>query len=378
MIVTTPRMGLCHIGYRRFLEGFGHTVHIPPPGTKHTLSLGTQHSPEFVCFPFKIIMGQYLQVLRRHPEIEAVFTSGGRGPCRAGLYGVLHREILAEQGHDLRMLLLEPPVIENVKLMSPGLTWRERIMHSKYAWRLLRAVERVEELSHFYRPRELHRGATDAAFAAALTRLQRVRDIIEPRRLHRDLERFFARRVEIDHDYEPVRIGIVGEIFVVLDDFANHDIERQLGYLGAEVQRSLYVTKWLLGGIYRRWTKQSIARASERFLSYWVGGDGRESIGESVMYAEAGYEGVIQLSPFTCIPEIVAKSILPTIGEEAGIAVLSLDIDENTGTAGVRTRLEAFVDMLQRREGKPPLHRRTNEPRSSAIQRPAPAAGGVR
>lgn len=358
MIITTPRMGLCHIGYRRFLEGFGHRVFIPPPGTTRTLSLGTRHSPEFACFPFKIILGQYLQVLEAHPEVEAVFTTGGRGPCRAGLYGVLHAEILRDLGHDLEMLLLEPPVLENYRRMSPGLSWNERLEHSKHAWRLLRALERVEKLSHFFRPRELHPGATDEALRVAVGRLSRVRDIHEPRRLHDDLERFFAGRVEIDAGYEPVRVGIVGEIFVVIDAFANHDIERYLGALGVEVQRSLYVTKWLLGGIYRRWTKHSIARASERFLDYWVGGDGRESIGESVMYAAEGYEGVIQLSPFTCIPEIVAKSILPTLSEETGLAVLSLDIDENTGAAGIHTRLEAFVDMLQRRADKPPLHRR--------------------
>ncbi|MCK4594124.1 hypothetical protein KAU45_06440 [bacterium] len=135
-----------------------------------------------------------------------------------------------------------------------------------------------------------------------------------------------------------------------------------MGYLGVEVHRSLYVTKWLLGGIYRCWTKHRIARASRRFLSFWVGGDGRESIGESVMYAQAGYDGVIQLSPFTCIPEIVAKSILPRLVSEYGMAVLSLDIDESSGRAGLQTRLEAYVNMLWRKRGPvQPLRKRSPE-----------------
>jgi len=349
MNITTPRMGLCHIGYRRFLEGFGHRVFIPPQPTKHTLSLGTRYSPEFVCFPFKIITGQYFQALARNPEIEAIFTSGGRGPCRAGLYGVLHRQILAEHGHPLELYLLEPPVAENIKRMSPGMTWSERITQTVYAWRLLKVVEEIERLSHFYRPRELHPGSTDRAYACALARVAKIPTIHHYDDLVAGLGRFFSRSVPVKKDFEPLRVGIVGEIFVVLDAFANCDIERTLGYMGVEVHRSLYVTKWLLGGIYRRWTKHRIARASRRFLEFWVGGDGRESVGESVIYAREGFDGVIQLSPFTCIPEIVAKSILPRIGATTGMAVLSLDIDESTGRAGLQTRLEAFVDMLWRR-----------------------------
>jgi len=349
MNITTPRMGLCHLGYRRFLEGFGHRVFIPPTPTKHTLSLGTRYSPEFVCFPFKIITGQYFQVLARHPEIEAIFTSGGRGPCRAGLYGVLHRQILAEHGHPLELYLLEPPVAENIKRMSPGMTWGERITQTVYAWRLLKVVEEIERLSHFYRPRELYPGSTDGVMARALSRVARIPTIHYYDELVAGLGRFFAQAVPVKKDFEPLRVGIVGEIFVVLDAFANCDIERTLGYLGVEVHRSLYVTKWLLGGIYRKWTKHRIARASRRFLEFWVGGDGRESVGECVIYAREGADGVIQLSPFTCIPEIVAKSILPRIGAQTGMAVLSLDIDESTGRAGMQTRLEAFVDMLWRK-----------------------------
>ncbi|HUT99297.1 MAG TPA: CoA protein activase [bacterium] len=349
MNITTPRMGLCHLGYRRFLEGFGHRVFIPPPTTKHTLSLGTRYSPEFVCFPFKIITGQYFQALAQHPEIQAIFTSGGRGPCRAGLYGVLHRQILAEHGHPLELYLLEPPVIANIKRMSPGMTWAERITQTVYAWRLLKVVEEIERLSHFYRPRELHPGSTDQAMALALARVAKIPTIHRYDDLVECIGRFFSHHVPTRRDFEPLRVGIVGEIFVVLDAFANCDVERTLGYLGVEVHRSLYVTKWLLGGIYRRWTKHRIARASRLFLEFWVGGDGRESVGESVIYAREGFDGVIQLSPFTCIPEIVAKSILPRIGAQTGMAVLSLDIDESTGRAGLQTRLEAFVDMLWRK-----------------------------
>jgi predicted nucleotide-binding protein (sugar kinase/HSP70/actin superfamily) len=55
------------------------------------------------------------------------------------------------------------------------------------------------------------------------------------------------------------------------------------------------------------------------------------------------------VAPFTCIPEIVAKSILPRVSQDFRIPVLSLTIDEQTGRAGVETRLEAFIDLLRER-----------------------------
>ena len=67
------------------------------------------------------------------------------------------------------------------------------------------------------------------------------------------------------------------------------------------------------------------------------------------MYARQGYDGVIQLAPFTCIPEIVAKGVLPSVSRDLDIPIISFFLDEQTGEAGFRTRLEAFVDLLVRR-----------------------------
>lgn len=61
----------------------------------------------------------------------------------------------------------------------------------------------------------------------------------------------------------------------------------------------------------------------------------------------------VQPASCTCIPEIVAKSLMPHLSREYNIPVLTLFIDEQTGSTATETRLEAFVDlMLQRRERK--------------------------
>ena len=80
-----------------------------------------------------------------------------------------------------------------------------------------------------------------------------------------------------------------------------------------------------------------------------IGGHAQETIGNTVLYAKDGYDGVVQIYPLTCMPEIVAESILPAIERDYNIPVLTLIIDEMTGEAGYLTRIEAFVDLLNRR-----------------------------
>ncbi|MCK4260418.1 MAG: hypothetical protein KAX49_15690 [Halanaerobiales bacterium] len=83
-----------------------------------------------------------------------------------------------------------------------------------------------------------------------------------------------------------------------------------------------------------------------------IGGYGQETIGQAVLYARQGFDGTIQVVPFTCMPEIVAESILPVVNEKENIPILSLFFDEHSGEAGIQTRLEAFVDLVRSRKRK--------------------------
>jgi len=59
------------------------------------------------------------------------------------------------------------------------------------------------------------------------------------------------------------------------------------------------------------------------------------------------YDGLIHLAPFTCMPEIVARNIMPSTKEN--IPVLTILCDEQITKTGMLTRLEAFVDLLERK-----------------------------
>ena len=81
-----------------------------------------------------------------------------------------------------------------------------------------------------------------------------------------------------------------------------------------------------------------------------IGGDALESVSDVAYANERGIDGIIHVSPFTCMPEIMAQNIFPTMREDCEIPILSLILDEQTGRAGYITRLEAFVDLMKRRK----------------------------
>ncbi|GAJ11323.1 unnamed protein product, partial [marine sediment metagenome] len=93
--------------------------------------------------------------------------------------------------------------------------------------------------------------------------------------------------------------------------------------------------------------KDKSHKAAMPYLSRHVGGDGWQSVGEKILHARE-WDGIVHLEPFGCLPEVMARNIMPSIKE--GPPVLNIIYDEHTGKAGMITRLEAFVDMLHRKK----------------------------
>ena len=135
---------------------------------------------------------------------------------------------------------------------------------------------------------------------------------------------------------------------------ANYDIFRLLGRMDVEVSRSAYLTDWIndhiLKGHAKKSTRNKLIACAKPYLNYEVGGHGLETVGNTVNFARLHYDGVIQIGPLTCMPEIVAQSIIPSVSQKEGVPCMTLWFDELSGTAGLSTRLEAFVDMVHRQK----------------------------
>jgi predicted nucleotide-binding protein (sugar kinase/HSP70/actin superfamily) len=91
-------------------------------------------------------------------------------------------------------------------------------------------------------------------------------------------------------------------------------------------------------------------RDAKGYLKNMVGGHGLDTIANAVRYSREGFDGIIQILPMTCMPEIVAESILPRVAEDYQIPIMSLAVDEHSSDTGLQTRLEAFIDLIAQRK----------------------------
>ena len=138
MRITFPHMGNSYIAISSLLKELGLDVVVPPPCSKRTLELGIRYSPEFVCLPFKINLGNYLEAMDQ--GAEAILMAGGWGPCRFGYYAQVERDILQDLGREFNMVIIEAPdsklpsLLNQVRQMGIKTSWFQVWSAIRLAW----------------------------------------------------------------------------------------------------------------------------------------------------------------------------------------------------------------------------------------------------
>ena len=73
-------------------------------------------------------------------------------------------------------------------------------------------------------------------------------------------------------------------------------------------------------------------------------------VGEYIDKAKAGFDGFVHEYPFTCMPEVTARTIITNkLKKIYDLPVIYFSFDEQSGMEGFRTRLEAFCDLMNSR-----------------------------
>ena len=354
-------MGSLGIPITALLEGLDVHVCPPPALSDRVVQLGKQIAPEFICYPMVTLLGQMRVMAEK--GIRRILMVQGKGRCRLGWYAQVMENILRSSGYDVRVIAFDSPFPWREK--GKGFLDQAKEIGGKYRpLSVLRAIrvaltklvlmDRASERLREIRAKEKERGTGEAlheAFVADIAAAKTTAACVKAfKGLTRALDR--VQLLEID----PLRVALVGEIYVLNEPFVNKDVERYLGSSldhRVRVYRNLDVTGWMTTHLFRTprgiWDYRKITEAASPYLDVNVGGHGQESLGETVLAQRAGFDGAIHLFPFTCMPEIIAQSILMQISSELDFPVMSLMISEQTGHAGFITRLEAFCDLLASR-----------------------------
>jgi predicted nucleotide-binding protein (sugar kinase/HSP70/actin superfamily) len=328
---------------------------IVPPVTKHTLSLGTRYSPEFVCLPFKVILGCFIECLEAGADTLFMVTSSNA--CRMGYYSKVHEEILRDLGYEFKFLRHRssdkglPGVLRTIRRCTNHAPWLKVVAAYLLATAKLKALDDLERKIVKVRPVAQDKSQAERVYRDAIDAIEQATGHLSlGRALHTYLQKLD--QLPKDPSIVPLKVGIVGEMYVVLEPFCNLNLEVELGKLGVEVIRTkaTYLSEWTSIKSYMgvlNSEKRRMAKYAYPYLRRDVGGHGLESVAEKVRLAREGYDGVVHLTPFTCMPETIAQNIMPATKEN--IPVLTLICDEQATKTGMLTRLEAFVDLLERR-----------------------------
>jgi len=345
LVISYPRMGNYHILLEKAFNILFPEAQVltPPLMTARTLAIGSRHSPENVCAPFKYNIGNFIEVLDKGANVLAQTGLG----CIFGYYGELQEQILRDLGYEFHFLCFSQGKASMDKAFD---TYRK--IGGKRSPRILAhvglhtltgmlAMDRFEYKMRENMAFEAHSGAHEALHtrflddlhAASLTKIPALW-----RNYNRELN-----SIVLQNQHERLRIGLVGELYTLMEPFSNFNLEQELAKAGCSVSRKMNVSFLTLS------RKSKSMRDAKDYLKRLPGANGADTVGQTVTYAKQGYDGVIHMKSFGCTPEINVMPALDRISRDMSLPVLHLSFDTHNGEAGLQTRLEAFVDMLRMR-----------------------------
>ena len=358
--VAFPHMGTISIAWASALRKIGVEPLVPPYTSKRTLSLGTKHSPEAICLPYKLILGNFIEAIENGADYVAMITSPGI--CRLGEYGNNIKNTLEDLGYKANYIELSLyDGIKGLYKFLVQLTGRNNpiqiIRTINIVIRKIFAIDELDTELAYYRAREIKQDEAEKNYKKALNLIKSADKTSDLKKaLKKGLE--IIRSTKIDKDREVLHVDITGEIFLVNDEFSNQNLERELGRMGVETRRSLTVSSFLKDAIIPKAFRKGethlerAERLAKPYLTRDIGGDALECVSDVAYADERQIDGIIHISPFTCMPEIMSQNIFPAMREDCDIPILALIMDEQTGRAGYITRLEAFVDLMRRKKRK--------------------------
>lgn len=306
--VALPRMG----GYSDLLtlalnKYFGWQVVTPSKITQVSMEEGAKYMNELMCLPAKVTLGGFIEACRSGITNCLMFDSCGQ--CRLKCYWILQEQVLRRLGYQAKVF----PV--RLGLFTPNDICR--IDPSVSLWRAWQAFIHILKIIHAYDMGQ-----------------------VKP------------------PDRSKPQIGLVGEIYTLLESAVNRRLIEKLEKLGAQVYQPLTLSYFVFKKL--RWKNSSVnndvhhqaAMLARRYFPQKIGGHGNDAILHTLYYALNKFDGVIHVLPFPCAPEATVASVLEYIGHDYGLPVMRLIFDLQSGEGGLDTRLEAFVDMIKGKREK--------------------------
>jgi len=135
-----------------------------------------------------------------------------------------------------------------------------------------------------------------------------------------------------------LKIAVVGYPYAIYDDYVNVGLMGLLAREGVQVK-----TQDMLSA--QQLDRQSSKLEKDMFWYF----SNRAVQGALHFMDVEPVDGLIHITAFACGPDSMVDKFLEIEAKRRKVPYMAITIDEHTGEAGIRTRMEAFLDMLQYR-----------------------------
>ncbi len=365
----------------------GINAEVLPEPDEEALELGRKYTSGKECYPTILTTGDLIKLINRKdfsPEKSIFFMPNSGGPCRFGQYNRLHQKILRELGVDMPVYSLDQDMglYEDLNIMG-----RDFIV---LAWEGILASDILDKFLRETRPYARDKEKVDKLYEEALRKLEESVEKREP--LLSVLLEYKDKFLKLKEDGEekPV-VGVVGEIYVRSNRFANENLYRTLEDMGLEVwlpplsewiyfinytskewakKLGLFKTylKYSLEMKFLRWKEEKfvkyfedllrtvkeppveeVVKLAEKFISKeYEGGEVILSTGKAYEFLRKRCAGIVNVIPFACMPGNVVTALLKIMREGENYKVPCLTVlCDGQRSMGTKMRIEAFVEQVK-------------------------------
>ncbi len=348
--VSFPRFGSYNIPIEYIIrKGLDCDYVMAPPITKKTIELGAKYSPDFVCTPFKYHLGSYIEAI----DDGATTLVQVGGACRLGYYGEMHEQILKDLGYKVNFVNMananfNKPLTfyDEFKKINPNMNVKKVAKATLLAIKMVEIIDKIEDYIRENVGFEVVEGSFDKLHQDFLEDLREVEDKKELNIIYKLYMRKF-KNLKINKPKNPLKVGIIGEYYTIMDEYSNHYMEKELAKRGIVIERWMNISNTLFHN-YEKEIKQSI----KKYAKFDMGATAMYTIKKAIDYAKDGCDGIIHVKSFGCTPEIDTMPVLQRISEDYKIPIIYFSFDTQTSDVGINTRVEAFYDMIMMRKGE--------------------------
>lgn len=321
---------------------------IPPLISTKTIELGSKYSPDFVCTPFKYTLGTMIESLEQGASILIQFGGG----CRYGYYSELQEQILKDLKYKFELINLVTNGKANIKRIYKSFKRIDKkfsVLKGLYylyiAKNMVKYMDKVDDYIRKNVGFEVNKNSFDNLNKEMLDKFSKVNNPISLYILYKKYFHKFN-KLKINKPKNCLKVGVIGELYTLMEPFSNYYLEKELASFNIEIKRFTNVNYLLFKN---KKTIKKALRKSKKYMKYKLCADASSNIYWTKYLCKKNYNGIIHIKSSFCTPEIGSMPIIDKIASSYDVPIIYFSFDANTSEVGIKTRLEAFYDMIEMR-----------------------------